>query len=316
MDRKRLSRRKFLGYAGAAAAGVFVHPARLFAQAGPVLQIKAEAARAPIVTHKLTDQVSVLEGSGGNIAVVHGPDGLLLIDAGIAVSKAKIEAALKAISPQAPTYLINTHWHFENTDGNEWVHAAGATVIAQENTRRHLTETIRVRDWDYTFPPAPVGALPADGELFSGERQVRLNGRNLHLRHYGAAHTDSDILVRFEHEDVIHVGDTWYNGVYPFIDSDTGGHIDGMIKAAHVNIALTNSKTIVIPGHGPVGNREGLSAYRDMLIATRDAVARLKKEGRTMEETVAARPTSAYDGSWGNGAVDAALYTRLVYKGV
>ena len=160
-NQNTIGRRKFLGTTGVVAAGLWLAPQLVFSQdESPVIKIKKAAATAKINTTKLRGNVYMLEGSGGNIAVLNGPNGKLMVDAGIGVSRPNVAAALQEISNQPLKYLINTHWHFDHSDGNLWVHEAGATIIAQENTRKHLATTVRVDDWDYTFPPAPAGGLP------------------------------------------------------------------------------------------------------------------------------------------------------------
>jgi glyoxylase-like metal-dependent hydrolase (beta-lactamase superfamily II) len=314
-----LSRRGFclccIGAAYGAANG-WLTPSEVFAEArGLVSLIKDSAAVSPIVTHRLRNNVSVLEGSGGNVAVLTGSDGKLLIDAGIGVSRPQITRALADLSADPITHLVNTHWHFDHADGNTWLHAAGAKIIAQENTRKYLSEVQRVEDWDYNFLPLAPGGLPS--EVFATEHSLNLNGAAIGLKHYGPAHTDSDISVTFAEADILHAGDTFWNGIYPFIDYSTGGNIDGMIAASNANLAATTDKTIIIPGHGqPVSNRAELQDFRDMLVAVRDNVAALKKQGRSRDETVAAKPTAAFDAKWGNFVIDPGFFTRLVYEGV
>ena len=311
-----LSRREFLKSAGFAAGMAWVRPQLLFGQnpgAGLVQEIRAAAATAKITVQPLRGNISVLIGSGGNIAVLPGRDGKLLIDAGIPGSRQGISGALSGISSDPIKHLVNTHWHFDHTDGNEWLHSAGATILAHENTRKHLSTRTRVEDWDFTFPPAPAGALPS--EVFQTERTLHLNGMTLALLHYPPAHTDCDISAYFTEADVFHVGDTWWNGIYPFIDYSTGGSIDGMIRATESNLAKVTDKTTIIPGHGPVGNKSQLVEFRDMLTALRAKIAALKKQGKSLEEVIAAKPTSAYDAKWG-ALVPPALFAKLVYEGV
>jgi glyoxylase-like metal-dependent hydrolase (beta-lactamase superfamily II) len=191
----------------------------------------------------------------------------------------------------------------------------GAVIIAHQNTRKHLLVAQRVEDWDFNFPSSPLPAIPA--EIFSDEKTIKLNRSTLQLKHYGPAHTDSDISVTISEADILHCGDTYWNGIYPFIDYSTGGNIDGMIKAADANVAAVNRETIIIPGHGsPVSNKAELSAYRDMLVSIRDNVARLKRQGRSLDEAIAAKPTAAFDAKWGQFVITPALFTRLVYEGV
>jgi glyoxylase-like metal-dependent hydrolase (beta-lactamase superfamily II) len=315
-----LSRRGFClccaGGAFAAAAGTWLTPHQAFAEArGLVSLIKDSAAVAPIVTHKLRGNISALEGSGGTIAVLTGPDGKVLIDAGISVSRPQLGNALADLGADPITHLINTHWHFDHTDGNAWLNAAGAKIIAQENTRKYLSQVQRVEDWDYNFLAQPPGGVPS--VVFAREHHLKLNGSTIGLRHYGPAHTDSDISVTFAEANVVHLADTFWNGIYPFIDYSTGGSIDGMIAASDANLAATTDDTIIIAGHGKaVGTRTELREFRDMLAAIRDNVATLKKQGRSRDETVAAKPTSAFDAKFGNFVIDPAFFTRLVYEGV
>ena len=299
-----------------AATGGWLSPRAAYAEArGLVSLIKDSAATSPIMTHKLRNNISVLEGSGGNVAVLTGPDGKVLVDAGISVSREQMKKALADLSTDPVRHLINTHWHFDHADGNTWLQEAGARIIAQENTRKHLSQVQRVEDWDYNFLPLPANGLPTD--VFASEQTLKLNGASIALKYYGPAHTDCDISVRFAEADVVHVGDTFWNGIYPFIDYSTGGSIDGMIAASEANLAATTDKTIIIPGHGkPVSNRAELKAFRDMLVEVRENVAKLKAQGRSRDETVAAKPTAPFDAVWGNFVIDPGFFTRLVYKGV
>ncbi|RYZ61305.1 MAG: MBL fold metallo-hydrolase, partial [Proteobacteria bacterium] len=262
----------------------------------------------------LRGNISLLLGSGGNIAVLSGPDGKLLVDAGITASRQRITEALTNISPDPIRHLVNTHWHFDHTDGNEWLHSVGAKITAHENTLKHLSVETRVEDWNFTFPPAPESARPT--RVFNTDDKLSVNGTTLLLKHYAPAHTDSDISVEFPDAGILHVGDTLWNGHFPFIDYSTGGSIDGMIRAAETNIARVTDKTIVIPGHGPIGGKPDLVEFRDMLVAVREKVAGLKKQGKSLEEILAAKPTAQYDKKWGTFVIDSKTFTSLVYKGV
>lgn len=315
-----LSRRGFclccIGATTFTATGGWLSPRQAFAAAQNIVDmIRTAAATSPIAIHRLRGNISVLEGSGGNIAVLGGPDGKLLVDAGITASRPRLLEALASLGSDPIRHLINTHWHFDHTDGNAWLHGEGAAILAHENTRKHLAVAQRVEDWDFDFPASPSSALPSD--VFATERTITVNGATLALKHYGPAHTDSDILVAFTEPDILHAGDTYWNGIYPFVDYSTGGHIDGMIRATEANLAATTDRTIIIPGHGqPVSNRSELKDYRDMLVAIRDNVARLKAQGRSLNEVVAANPTAAYDAKWGQFVIDPAFFTKLVYEGV
>ena len=310
-----VSRRHFLASSIIATTGVCLMPRRLFADAeSPVITIRNAAKTAKISVTKLRGSVSVLEGSGGNIAVLTGRDGKLLVDAGITASRPRISEALDSLSGDPVKHLINSHWHFDHTDGNEWLHSVGAEISAHPNTRKHLAATTRVEDWNFTFPPAPPGALPT--KTLGDGQTLHLNGATLALRFYQPAHTDSDISVEFTDADILHPADTFWNGHFPFIDYSTGGSIDGMIRAAEANVARVTDKTIVIPGHGPIGNKSQLTEFRDMLVAIRERVAALKKQGKSRDEVVAAKPTANYDAKWGGYVINGDFFTKLVYAGV
>jgi len=311
----RVSRRCFLASASGATALAFVAPLKLFAEDDGLVQTARRTAVASTVTvQKLRGNVSVLMGAGGNMAVLTGPDGKLLIDAGFAGARPKITDALASLSPDPIKHLINTHWHFDHTDGNEWLHSGGAAILAHTNTRKHLSTTTRVEGWNFTFPPAPAGAIPA--EVFDDEWTLQLNGTSIALKHYAPAHTDSDISVHFTDADIFHVADTFWNGYYPFIDYSTGGSIDGMIRATEANLAKVTDKMIVIPGHGEVADKSQLAFYRDLLVGTRERVAALKKQGRSLGEIVATKPTAATDAKWGNGFRSPRDFIGDVFQGV
>jgi glyoxylase-like metal-dependent hydrolase (beta-lactamase superfamily II) len=316
----QLSRRRFLATTATAATACLI-PRTLLAQSTSdaqwppmVLAARTAAATGKVTTHPLRGNISVIMGSGGNIAVLPGPQGKLLVDAGISTSRPQITEALLAISPDPIQHLINTHWHYDHTDGNDWVHAAGATIIAQQKTQVRLSSPQTIEAFHATFPARDPGAIPT--LTFDADHSLETNGNHILLKHYDPAHTDTDISVHFADADILHAGDTFFNGSYPFIDYSTGGHIDGMIRATKRNLAEGTADTIVIPGHGPIGNKAQLSAYYDMLVATRDSVARLKQQGKTVDEVIAAKPTAAYDDKWGKGFVNPPTYLHLVYQGV
>jgi glyoxylase-like metal-dependent hydrolase (beta-lactamase superfamily II) len=279
-----------------------------------VLTMVNAAATAKIGVQAIRRNISVLEGSGGNIAVLTGNDGKLLVDAGFAVSRRGLADALASLTADPIKHLINTHWHTDHTDGNAWLHSEGAAVTAHENTRKRLSVATRVEGWAWTFPAPPAAALPAT--IFAAEHEMSRNDTRITMKYYGPAHTDSDVWVVFTDADVVHVGDTWWNGVYPFIDYSTGGSIDGQIQAAEANLAAFTNKMIIIPGHGPVGDRSDVAEFRDMLVTIRQNVAALKKQGRSLDEVIDAKPTSAFDAKWGQFLITPAAFTALVYQGV
>ena len=280
----------------------------------PVLLINADAATAAVTTQKLRGNVSVLMGSGGNITVLTGPGGKLLVDGGIAVSRPRLEAALNGLGPMPIKYLIDTHYHWDHTDGNAWLHDVGATIIAHENTLKRLTEGTRVIPWGFTFPPVSASGLPT--VVFKTDKTMQFEGETLVMTHTGAGHTDTDVAVYLKTADVLSTGDLWWKGHYPFIDYNAGGGIDQTIQSVNACIEMAGPKTLIVPGHGPVGDRAALIQFRDMLVAIRANVARAKKQGKTLAETVATKPTAAFDSEYGDYLIGPAFFTMLVYMGV
>ena len=300
---------------GQTLGGIIAAAAATFPAIGsPYSDINAAAAANPIKIERVRGPIRMLSGSGGNIGVLSGTEGLLMVDAGIAVSQAKIKAALRSIGPGRLRYVINTHWHWDHTDGNGWVRGTGATLIADRQAVRRLTQTNRVVEWEHTFTPVPESALPTD--ILTGDRTMRFDGETIKIRHYRSGHTDGDMSVYFVRADVLQTGDTFWNGVYPFIDYVTGGSIDGAILAADANLSMAKPGTLVIPGHGPIGNRAQLVQFRRMLVTVRAKVAALKARGLTADQVVAAKPTAAFDAKWGRSVISGSLFTRLVYRGV
>ena len=310
-----ISRRQFLAATGLTVAAACL-PRYLAAQAGGLVQgAFKEASRAKVTVRTLRRNVSVLLGAGGNIAVLTGPDGKLLVDAEIITARPNVSKALASINADPMKQLINTHWHFDHTGGNEWIHEAGASILAHENTRKHLSQATHVGgNWDYTFPAAPATAIPS--AVFKDQHTLHINNTTLMLKYYSPAHTDSDISVYFLEADILHTGDTFWNRDYPFIDYGTGGSIDGQIRAAESNIAKATDNTIVIPGHGAIGGKADLILFRDVLVEIRDKVAVLKKQGKSLPEVVAAKPGSRYDAVWGNLFQNPSDFVALVYQGV
>jgi glyoxylase-like metal-dependent hydrolase (beta-lactamase superfamily II) len=272
------------------------------------------ATRARIQSQPVRRDISMLHGSGGNIVVLSGKDGKLLVDSGFSVSKPALTAALDGLSSAPVTHLINTHWHIDHTDGNAWLQSVGALITAHANTRKHLSTSTRVEGWNWTFPAAPPEALPVT--TFDESCMILHDHTSMILSYYGLAHTDGDISVFFQEANVLAVGDTWWNGIFPFIDYSTGGSIDGMIQAAERNLKMVTDDTLVIPGHGPIGNKADLVEFRDMLSEMRHNVSGLKKQGRSLEETIAQRPTAKYDHKYGQFLITPAFFTMLVYSGV
>jgi glyoxylase-like metal-dependent hydrolase (beta-lactamase superfamily II) len=280
----------------------------------PVPPTLEDAKKSEVTVQTIRNNVSILFGSGGNIGVLSTPGGKLMVDGGIAVSKEKIESALKLIGPGRVKYVINTHYHWDHTDGNAWLHQAGATIVAQKNTLKRLSTTTRIIEWGFTFSPSPAVALPT--ETVDQQRTFYFDDESVLIKHLSSGHTDGDLVVYFSNADVLMMGDVWWNGIYPFIDYGAGGGINGMIAWMDECLKMTTDRTIVVPGHGPIGTRAQLVEYRRMLYKSRSSISKLKKKGYTLAEIVAKQPTSEFDGKWGNFWIDPAFFVTLVYNGV
>ena len=280
----------------------------------PFGKINAAAKAGPVNVHRLRGGISMLDGSGGNITALSGPKGFFLVDTGIAVSQAMILDALRSIDPGKIRLAVDTHWHWDHADGNAWVRAEGASIIANATAVKRLKQSVRVVEWGNTFRPKPAGQLP--NIVITGDKTLQENGETIRIRHYKAGHTDGDLSVYFVNADVLSTGDTFWNGQYPFIDYVTGGSINGAIAAANENIAMSTERTIIVPGHGPVGDLKSQTAFRDMLVTIRDRVKALKNKGMTVAQAQAAMPTKDFDAEWGQSVIDGKLFTALVYRGV
>jgi glyoxylase-like metal-dependent hydrolase (beta-lactamase superfamily II) len=290
----------------------------MFTQAAPaqptdmVAQMRATAATTEIKTAKLYDNVYLLQGAGGNMAVQTGPDGKILIDSSFSTAVPRLREALNSLGSDPPHVLINTHWHLDHTDGNEGMHQAGFTILAHDMTRERLSKPWTIKLFGISGPASPDAALPA--VAFDDKMRLWHNGDSLSLAHYDPAHTDTDIYVYFEKANVLHMGDTWFNGVYPFIDESSGGNINGMIRASEKGLALAGPDTKIIPGHGPLGAKAQLQATRDMLSTVRDRVAKLKSAGASEQEVQAKKPTADLDSLWAKGMFPPDPFVGIVYR--
>jgi glyoxylase-like metal-dependent hydrolase (beta-lactamase superfamily II) len=277
-------------------------------------QLRAGGAKAQLSVKLLRRNVSMVSGSGGNVLVLKGKDGKLAVDSGFATSKVQMEKAFAGISDDPLKLLVSTHWHFDHTDGNEWMHAAGATIVSHSRTLDRMSHRQVIPEFEGIYPPSPRGALPT--VLFEHTKVLQVNGDELRLARHTPAHTDSDISVYFTGADVLHTGDTWFNGIYPFIDYNTGGSIDGLIAASKENLEIAEKSTIVVPGHGASGDWDDLAAFHQMLVDMRASIATMKKSGASAKEVLARKPTIPYDKVWGGGFISPDLFTWLVYRGV
>lgn len=264
-----------------------------------------------VVVQQLRPGLHVVSGVGGNVAVWHGPDGTVLVDAGAAPRAPQLLAAVERIAPGPVRVVIGTHWHPDHTGGNELFGASGSLLLAHDNVRVRMSEPQAGAAYDVDLPASPAAALPT--VTFDDALSLHLNGDRLAALHVEAAHTDGDVLLWWDDANVVHVGGLYYSGVYPFIDVGSGGSLAGLVAALESVLSRADSSTIVIPGHGPVSNRDELAAYRDMLVATGRRVRELIDEGRSLDEVLAARPTAAYDAVYGQGSMTVERFVGSLY---
>jgi len=282
--------------------------------------MRAKFNAAPVQTQKLARNITMLSGPGGSVVVLNGPDGKFVVDTFVAPAWPRLKKALDGLGNAPVKYVIDTHWHFDHTDNNAHLHAAGATVLAHENTKKRMTEPhdlpVLYRGpngalVDVHVPPSPVEALPQ--QTFRASYKLQANGETLALQNFAPAHTDGDIYVHFERANVIQMGDLFFNGIYPYIDAGTGGTITGTIAAVDKILSLAGNDTKIVPGHGPLGNKADLTKFRDMLVTSRDRVQKLKSAGKSAQEAVAEKPFADLNPVWGKGLVNGDQWVQIVY---
>jgi glyoxylase-like metal-dependent hydrolase (beta-lactamase superfamily II) len=265
-----------------------------------------------IKTIAVAEGVYMLAGRGGNIGLSVGRDGAFLIDDQYAPLTDKILAAIAAVTDKPVRFLVNTHWHGDHTGGNENIGKGGTIIVAHDNVRKRLAKGQFMKVFNANIPPAPPGALPvitfADGVTF------HWNNETLEVVHSKSAHTDGDAVIYFNNATVVHVGDLFFNGIYPFIDAGSGGSLEGVIAGVDDVLDRIDDNTRVIPGHGPLGNKADLKAYRDMLATVQGRMTELMNEGKNIDEIVAAKPTADYDAKWGGGFLKPDKWVKIVYS--
>ena len=264
-----------------------------------------------IKTIPLNDGIYMLMGAGGNIGVSIGDDGTFIIDNQYAEMSGKITAAIKNLSGTPAKFMANTHWHGDHTGGNEHFGKQGVVIVAHENVRRSLSESKFMPLANKHKQASPKSALPV--LTFQNEMSLHLNGDDIRLLHVANAHTDGDAIIYFTKANVIHAGDTFFNGLYPYIDVASNGSLAGMIAASNTILQLANDKTKIIPGHGPLANKKDLVVFRDMLIAVQKKIAALIRAGKSEAEVIAAKPTAEFDNQWGKGFLPANVWVKIIY---
>ena len=288
---------------GTLLAALVLGPGALAAQNFDTVQVR---------TIKAGDGVYMLQGLGGNIGVSAGTDGVILVDDQYAPLTDKIKAALAALNPGPIRFVLNTHWHFDHTGGNENFGKAGIVIVAHENVRRRMSAEQFMTTFAQSIKASPAGALPV--VTFTDAVTIYYNGDSISAMHVPPAHTDGDVIVWFRHANVVHMGDTFFNGRYPLVDLASGGASAGLIGAADRVLAMADANTKIIPGHGPLGDRVALEAYRTMLVTVRDRIKQAIAAGRTLAQVQAAKPTAEFDAVWGNGRITPTMFVEVLYQ--
>jgi glyoxylase-like metal-dependent hydrolase (beta-lactamase superfamily II) len=268
--------------------------------AAPAPAAPPDFSKVEITTTKLADNIYGLEGQGGRIGLLVGPDGVFMVESQFAPLTEKIVAAIRKVSDGRIRFLINSHFHPDHTGGNENIGKLGATILGRPQVRERLAAA-----------STPAAGLPT--VLYEGEMELHLNGEEVRLFALPMAHTDGDTGIYFTKANVLMTGDVFRSFGFPNIDRASGGTLDGMLKAIETLIGMAGPQTKVVPGHGPVTDRNGLIAHRDMILAIRGRVAKMIQEGKTVEQIVAAKPTADFDERTGNVAATADRFVGQVY---
>jgi glyoxylase-like metal-dependent hydrolase (beta-lactamase superfamily II) len=268
----------------------------------------------PIRSQALAPGLHLITGPGGNIAAVIEPDGVALIDSNVPPVAAQLKAAVGKLSDRPVRFLLNTHWHFDHAGGNEIFGQSGTVIVAHHNCRKRLANEQTIALLDMKFPPSPKAALPVvtfgdTGTLHHGNTVVE-------AFHVPRAHTDTDAAYLLPRFDVLHTGDLFLNGIYPFIDYSTGGDLEGWILGLKKVLEVAGPRTKIIPGHGPMATRADLITFRDMLTQVRDRIKPLIEQGKSLQEVIAAKPTQPLDDKWGKGVFTPDVFVQMVYEGM
>jgi glyoxylase-like metal-dependent hydrolase (beta-lactamase superfamily II) len=248
---------------------------------------------------KLTDQIYMLKGSGGNIGLMTGPEGLVMIDDQFAPLSKKIRDAVRAINQDSIRFLINTHLHGDHTGGNENFKRMGVTIAAHDNVRDRMSKEQFNARANRSFPPRDKDAWPV--LTFPGQMTIHLNGDDIMMSHFSNGHTDGDIIIQFKSANIFHTGDSFVRTSYPFIDASSGGAINGYITNLDKILEMTNDQSRIIPGHGDLATKKDVQGVRDMVVDIRDQVSKALKSGKKLEDIPAMNITARYDEKWGQG---------------
>ena len=261
---------------------------------------------------QLSDTVYMLKGRGGNVGISTGEDGLYIIDDQVKPVTSQLLQAIRKISNKPIRFVINTHYHADHTGGNETIGAAGAVIIAHDNIRKRMTTEQVSIFMNNTTPPYPKGALPV--VTFNDRMSLHLNGETATAYYVAEGHTDGDAIIHFPASNVIHMGDMYFNGLYPYVDLDAGGSMQGMVAAADLALSMADESTRIIPGHGPLGVTEDLKGYRDFLIKAGANVQELIDKNMDLQQIIAAEPTREWDETLGKTWITPAQFVTFIYN--
>jgi cyclase len=267
-----------------------------------------------IVAAPITEQIYMVTGKGGNIGLFIGEDGTFLIDDQFAPLTGKIVEAIKSVGGDFPRFLINTHYHGDHTGGNENLGQGGTLIFSHDNVRERLNSGSFIAAFDKKREAVSREGLPV--VTFSEDISFHLNGDNVQAIHVPHAHTDGDSFIYFKKANVIHAGDLFFNGFYPFIDVTHGGSLKGTIKAVDRLLTLADDNTKIIAGHGPLGDKAQLAEYRQMLGIAYERLRKLKSEGKSAQEAAAVKPLADLDPMWGDGLFTSDRWIEIIYSGV
>ncbi len=280
----------------------------------PAAFAQQDFSKVEIKTEKLSDTTYMLVGAGGNVGLSVGDDAVFVIDDQFAPMAPKLKAAIAAITKKPVQFLLNTHYHFDHTGGNEAFGSTGTLIVAHDNVRRRLSAEQLISFIGARQAATPKAGLPVI--TVPAAISFHINGDEVHAFHVPRAHTDGDLIVHFRNSDVVHMGDVYFNGFYPFIDTGSGGSPDGVVAAADRVLALATDKTKIIPGHGPLANKATLQAYRDMLATVAQRIRDLRREGKTDDQIRAAKPAADFDASWGKGFIAPERFVQMMLDGI
>lgn len=265
-----------------------------------------------ISAQQIRDGIYLLMGAGGNLGLLVGEDGVLLIDDELEPLAPKVVAAVDNLAKHPVDFVINTHWHFDHVGGNPTFSTQGAVVIAHEEARRRMQAGQFLPAFQMQIPPAVPAELPV--VTFGDAIALHVNGQTVEVVHPAPAHTDGDAMVFMTEANVVHMGDLYWNGMYPLVDAASGGSLKGMIEGVAFALERMDESTAVIPGHGPLSNKAELIAYHAMLKLTQQRLEQLKRQGKSASEAVAAKPTADLDSQWGQGLFDGDTWVRMLYS--